>query len=222
MPDALTYQSRKNDFIANTVLAGCILITSTYYQTSYRNIDRLKNLKRGFVLLPNHQSTVDIALEGVLLQRALGKKAYYVMKDELSDFFEYCGGIKIIRRKDLGKNNSRDEKVRELEIAKQRRDYVMDALYQLLSKEEIVVMHTQGNRAYKKPFEANRPNLKKLLIIQKRIGKTIPFVPLTISYEDVKTLFSRIVVNVGNPIQVPDDGLEILAEHLMKEICLEL
>jgi hypothetical protein len=69
-----------------------------------------------------------------------------------------------------------------------------------------------------RPFEINLPNLKKLIDSQKRLGRQIPFVPLTIEYENVQQPLSRVVINVGNPIQVPDDGLETLAEHLMSEI----
>jgi hypothetical protein len=223
MTEGLVYENKRIDFFVDVALVCCSLATSMYYQTSYRNLNRLKPLReRGFVLLPNHQSNADILFEGIMLHKALGKKPHWVMKNGLPGIFDYVGGIRTIRRKDLGKPMSREDKRMALERAKGQRDYVLDAIYQLLSDEEVVILHQQGNRAYKKPYEINLPNLRKLLVVQERLGMQIPFVPLTISYEDVKQLFSKVIVNVGNPIQVPNNGLDALAEHLMKEIHLEL
>ena len=222
MTEITPYQDKRNDFFIDATVLACSLFTSIYYLPSYRNLQRLKPLKEsGFVLLPNHQSNMDIIFEGITLHKAIQRKGYYVMKNSLPSFLDYLGGIRTIRRKDIVKPETKDDRKVELERAKKQREYVLDKLHQLLSKEEIVVLHQQGNRAYKKPYEINLPNLKKLLITQTRLGRQIPFVPLTISYEDVLKPMTRVIIDVGNPIQVPDNGLETLAEHLMKEIHVE-
>ncbi|VVB77954.1 Uncharacterised protein [uncultured archaeon] len=223
MTESQEYKIRRKDFLVDVTIAASTFATSRYYDVSYKNLDRLKPLKeKGFVLLPNHQSNLDIIFEGLLLDKAIRRKANYIMKNTLPSAFEYLGGIRIIRGKDLNKPISREEKKMELAKAKERRDYVLDVFYQLLAKEEIIVLHSQGNRAYKKPYEPNSSNLKKFLTVQERLNNPIQFVPLAISYENIKQPFSKVVVNVGDPIRVPNDGIEMLSAHLMNEIHLEL
>jgi hypothetical protein len=154
------YIDCKKDFLVDATIFACALGTSIYYQPSYRNLQRLKPLREsGFVLLPNHQSNLDIVFEGLMLHKAIGRKGYYVMKNSLPSFLDYLGGIRTIRKKDLALPESKEDRRKELERAKIQREYVISTISQLLSKQEIVVLHQQGNRAYNRPFEINLPNL---------------------------------------------------------------
>ena len=173
-------------------------------------------------MLPKHQSTLDIILEGMLLKRVLGRYANYIMKGTLPRWLEYIGGISITQGKHLKrmlkKNKNRHSKRDILQEAKERRDYVDNIILNLLLMDEIVVVHSEGTRSYKEPFSINVPNIKKLLDMQKKLGKDITFVPLNIKYEDKSKYRSSIELIVGNPINVPDNGLDKLVGHLKEEI----
>jgi 1-acyl-sn-glycerol-3-phosphate acyltransferase len=217
--DVFYYESKRNNLLVDIGIAFCGVATSVYYQPSYRNIERLKPFRdSGFVLLPNHQSGLDIIFEGLLLHRAIGRKGYYIAKESLPKVLEYGGAVMTIRGKDVTKEESRDKRREMLGKAIERKDYLLKVIEYLLAHDEIVVLHQQGTRADNGEFFINRPNLRKLLMVQERLERQIPFVPLTISYENLREPLSRVIVDVGHPIQVPNNGLEELAEHLKREI----
>jgi hypothetical protein len=79
------------------------------------------------------------------------------------------------------------------------------------------VFHQQGERFYKEPYSVDKSKIKWLLRKQKELAKQIPFVPLTISYEDRTKFRSRLDIEVGDPIRVPDNGIEKLTEYLLAQ-----
>ena len=214
---------KRNEYLTSIFYHPWAACLDFYYTINFRNTEILKQLDdKGFVMLPKHQSALDIILEGMLLKRVLGRYGNYVMKDSLPKWLEYIGGISITQGKHLKrmlkKNKNRHSKRDILQEAKERRDYVDNTILNLLLMDEIVVVHSEGTRSYKEPFSINVPNIKKLLDIQKKLGKDLTFVPLNIKYEDKSKYRSSIELIVGNPINVPDNGLDKLVEHLMIEI----
>jgi len=190
----------------------------SFYQVSYHNTDHLKPFKnKPFILLPKHQTLFDPALESILLHRAIRGRGNYLMKDSLPSFLEYFGAVKISRGKDVRTCPDRRAAIKE---AKLQRDEVEDYLCHLLRNNEILVIHPEGTRTYKQPGTPNTSTLTRLLRIQKRVGKPIPFVPLDISYEQVYQPGSKIKLSVGTPIVVEDDGLDQLVTHLVSEVSL--
>ncbi len=214
---------KRNDYLTSLFYHPWAAYLDFYYTINFRNTERLRQLDdKGFVMLPKHQSALDIILEGMLLKRVLGRYGNYVMKDSLPKWLEYIGGISIVQRPQLKRhiNQAKDRNVKKqiLNNAKERREYVYKMVENSLLKDEIVVIHTEGKRAYKMPFEINIPNLRRLLNVQENIGKMIYFVPLNIKYEDKSKYGSSIELIVGNQIRVADNGLDQLVEHLRKEI----
>ncbi len=229
MDDFLTdaYSSRikmkRNDYLTSVFYHPWATCLDFYYTINFRNTERLEQLDdKGFVMLPKHQSALDIILEGMLLKRVLGRYGNYVMKDSLPKWLEYIGGISIVQRPQLKRHinqaKDRDVKKQILSNAKERREYVYKMVENSLLKEEIVVIHTEGKRAYKTPFEINIPNLRRLLNVQENMGKMITFVPLNIKYEDKSKYGSSIELIVGNRIRVEDNGLDKLVDHLREEL----
>lgn len=211
------YKIRRKDLLVNTTRNIVAFGLRHYHNISYQNIENLQGLNgEGFVLLPKHQSVWDIILEGMLLNDVLGRNANYLMKDSLSKFYEHLGGISITRGKEVLKNGDREAAIK---AARAREDKVYNEIVpSLLSRGEIMVVHPEATRSYKKPFKANYAILRKLMASQKELKKQITFVPLNIVYEDRSMPFSKIMLTVGPKTKVPDDGIEELVEHLKATI----
>jgi hypothetical protein len=233
------YQIKRKDWCANFGRGLCSAVLKILYDIEYKNIDRLKQLEdKGFVMLPKHQSWLDIPLEGMLLKEALDRCGNYIMKNSLPKWiFEPLGGISIIREKDMKnlvkhymkeyalsspemndaeiKRKAFKEAVKEANARKER--VYNYEIPNLLARNEIIVAHPEGTRYFKQLVKLEPGNINKLLKVQKQMGQQITFVPLEINYEK-----SRIILNVKNPIQVKDNDLETLMKHLTHEVELWL
>ena len=185
------------------------------YNVGFRHTERLQPLKnQGFVLLPRHQSNLDIVLEGMLLFESIKRYGHFIMKESLPSVLKYFGGIAITRLKDL-----KQKTVEYIERAKGRRAEVEQSIEKLLYQNEIIVVHPEGTRNYGKPGKAERPVLKRLLALQKNLLKPITFVPLNIQYQGFYP-GSKITATVGSPFRVPDNGLKELVDKLHTELGL--
>ena len=230
-----SYQIKRQDWSAKMCRGLCSAVLKILYDIEYKNIDRLKQLEdKGFVMLPKHQSWLDIPLEGMLLKEAFDRCGNYIMKNSLPKWiFEPLGGISIIREKDMKnlvrlymreyaisspdmndteiKRKAFKEAVKEANARKER--VYNYEIPNLLARNEIIVAHPEGTRYFKQLVKLEPGNINKLLKVQKQIGQQITFVPLEINYEK-----SRIILNVKNPIQVKDNDLETLMKHLTHEV----
>lgn len=219
------YQSVKSKSLTAAVLSFLSVTYNLYYNIHYENTHRLNEVKdKGFILMPNHQSNNDIPLEGLLLRDFIGRQAYYIMKDSLPflGLLKKLGGVSITRMKDIDKLTDKATDPDYLKSLRKeaitRKKEVYNIIGDLIFQDEIVVFHPQGTRGYKEPFEPDKSKLKELLRKQKELGQQIPFVPLTISYENRWKPRSHIIIDVGNPILVPDRGIDQLANRLLEEI----
>ena len=221
MHQEFQYQSRKNDSIVKPIATLLNLGFRLYYTVSFEHMERLHHVKdKPFMLLPKHLHELDILLEGVIVFKAIKRCPHYIMKPSLAGYgFEYCGGIKITRISDL-RGKDRGERKKALREAQQQKKYVDNVIKYLLQNGEIVVYHPEGTRTARgtENLQVVQHNLRKLLRLQKEMGKQITFVPLDIRYQNLRRYRSRIRVIVGNPFQVPDDGLEEFVERMHESI----
>lgn len=216
----------KNDFCCRVVATAFHYILGSIYDITYENTELLRPFAdKGFVLFPKHQSWLDIPLEAVLLQNTIGKYAYYFMRDNvpLSSLLGPLGGIKVTRYQELKKrmrNADERNKMRLLNEAKERREHMNNTIPYILENGGVVVLHPEGERNFKKEVEIPPANLQRFLDAQKQLGYPITFFPLDFDYAGRKGFQIRpsITVSVRNPIQAPDDGLDQLIEHLVKEV----
>ncbi|MDP7141017.1 MAG: 1-acyl-sn-glycerol-3-phosphate acyltransferase [Candidatus Woesearchaeota archaeon] len=192
------------------------LVLGNTHNISFEHKERLWGLRdKGFVLLPNHQKWIDIPLEGILLKRKLNREGNYIMKGSLPKWvFEPMGGISIIRDKEvkiLAEKYGRREAIR---AAREREEEIYThEIPNLLARDEIVVTHIEGTRMEMDEVKIGKANVKNIMKSQKAYGEQITFVPLDIKYEG-----KDVTMKVGNPIEVPDEGIEELLEHLRNEV----
>jgi len=209
---------KKIDLLTDLSLGILSEAIISFYNVMFEDTERLYDYhNRGFVLLPKHQSNLDILLEGILLKKSINRQGHYIMKDSLPSILEYVGGVPITRAREIKKlpKEMRLEKVAE---ARQKREEVYGELANLLKLNEIVVVHVEGKRHYQKKTKINRGNVQSLMDMQKKVGEQITFFPLDIKYQDIDKFRSNILLKVGEPIKVSDDGLEDLTNHLAKNI----
>ena len=213
---------KRLDFLTNISVNAVSFIVNATYDLKFQNESRLwPYSQEGFVLLPKHQSNWDIPLEGVLLKKAIGRYGNYVMKDSLPKVLEYLGGMSVMRVRDIRKYSGYNDKQGRAEIlmiAKDKREELENRMVELLDKNEIVVSHIEGKRFYQQKTKINPSNLQRFLDIQKKLQKQITFIPLDIKYEDIRAVGSKVLLKVGSPIKVKDDGLEELVGHMANEI----
>jgi len=202
-----------------------LLSLNFYYDIKYYQTDYLTPLKtEGFVLLPKHSRPLDITMEGLLLKKSIRRYGNYIMKGSLHPWLKFLGGVPIARLKDLKKlgDEFSDKNTRKLALqqAKQLRDSVRNKIAYLLDNDEIIVFHFEGTSSYGIDSKIVSSRLQTFLDIQKHLGRMLTFVPLDISYGSMYCFRSKVQLKVGQPIQVPDNGLDQLVQHLAKEIRL--
>jgi len=220
------YGDKKKEWLCEVGYTISSNFMHSVYSISYEGVEHLLPLKnKGFFLLPKHQSNYDVVLEGMLLKESIGRYANYIMKDSLPSFLEYLGGIGILKLRDLRsmlQTNDKKELKAALKNAKEKREYVKGQMAHLLRNDEIVVVHAEGARRYHElsHLRQRKPsaNLFKLLQVQEKSGRNVPFVPLDIYYEDIGRLGSKISLKVGEPIIT--HSLESLITHLSRHITL--
>ena len=211
------YTSKRNDFLYNITVDALNVLLKTRYSINFENSEILKEFdNKGFVLMPKHQSLIDIILEGIILKKVIKRPANYIMKQSLPNFFEYFGGIKLTRQKDIMKIKDRKQRKEGLMRAQKGKDYIYSVVQSLLQQEEIVVIHPEGERNYKKVSKPKKSILKKLIAMQHKMMEPITFVPLDINYQNKFAPFSNITLKVGKPLQT--DDISTLEKHLINEI----
>lgn len=189
------------------------------HRVELEHLERLRGLEEhGFVLLPRHQSVLDILLECIVLKEGLGRHAFYLMKPTLPDALKYLGGAKVLRQKDCERLGVSQE-----EYEQRVRDVDEFTAYQL-ERDDIVITHIEGGRKNDNGRMKRWP-LERLLRVQQRLGKEVPYVPLDVAYGDTPRYRPPIVVTVGNPwyVSPPTDAqlpkeLDRLVNHLQAEI----
>lgn len=185
----------------------CKLITSLLDLTlgkSIMSIEHSERLPEGpYVLLPKHQSGLDILLEGALLYSCQGRVGHYLMKPSLPRVFQWLGGISVYRCNDT---NDRRTLLAYNEM-------VFAEAGRLLSNGEIVVMHPEGTRVPGRVGELRAGGIRAFVDMQETHGP-IKFVPLGIEYR-----FPYARLRVGRP-RTYDVFWQEQADALRKELAV--
>ena len=191
-------------------------------QISYENGDRFSKLKKNenIVLLPNHQTMLDLVLEGIALRDLRLCNGNQLMRTgfRYRKFFETYGALFIENGEEIGKAEKK-HRWAALDMARESEKEIYTQIFPyLLSKDEVLVVHPEGTRhEHKKNVSNTRKSIGKLLATQSSLGEQITFVPLRIDYQRMGWVFPKATLTFGRPIKVPDDGLEALADHWFKE-----
>ena len=138
------------------------------------------------LILPKHCSYRDILVEGVLLHRATGRYANYVMKTGLSAFLELPGGVRIVRPKDIRRAVDRDERRRMLEEARRRNSETIAYLAWLYRSGECVISHPEGTRHADSMGVLQKEIVEHLVGVEEQSGIRVPMIPVGIEYSPAR------------------------------------
>ena len=198
----------------------------TYFDIRYSGKERLEEL-RGQKILPisKHQSWVDFYIMANLLYTSLDTYGYYMKKESLPDIISIFWTYDVMRKQEY---NELREKIGKDESRVAFRSSIKranDITRYLLSIGEIPVIYVEGTRNMQESTKLSRSRVQHLIDLQKD-SDPITFVPVCIEYDGdihprwgvIATPRMHIKVGVGEPIQVPDDGVEELIAHLAKEV----
>lgn len=169
------------------------------------------------LLLVKHQSNKDIPLEGYFLNKYCNRYGNWVMKASLPLIFEYIGGIRFKRLKDLKKIRNREKRREELENAKSMNQNAMNYIEWLYKNNEIVVVHPEG-----KKYPGEIGEIKKSIIsftkqVQEKYGIEIPIIPIGIEYAG-KGFRSKVYLRAGNPINFNSNNIEEIIYNEIKTL----
>ena len=167
------------------------------------------------LLLPKHRAYRDILVEGVVLNRLLGRHGNFVMKVGLYGVLEWVGGVKIVRPKDIRRIKSRQARRAHIEWARQRNRETLDYLSWLYERGELVVSHPEGQRYQDTMGVLQREVIDHLLASEQQLGIEIPVVPIGFEYASLSRPRAELHVRVGEPLYASSfDGVEALMEQL--------
>lgn len=199
----------------------CGVIINSIYSVTFENTNYLEPLRRSpLVLLPKHQLFLDILLEGMLLDKYQQRSGFFVMKDSLPSFLDYCGGIRIKREKDLKTKTLSDEQKRKaLRDAQEQKKEVHNSMKKVLRHNQVLVIHPEGTRHYKETGEINKSLLQILIKIQKELNLSIPFVPLSINYMG-QPYFPRMKVSIDVKKPLYTTSQDTLRQYLLESLPL--
>jgi 1-acyl-sn-glycerol-3-phosphate acyltransferase len=143
-----------------------------------------------FVLLPKHQSMVDILLEGTLIYRRHKMFPHYLMKHTLPDWLGLYGGIHVVRQRDATPGNDRRKNIAALRRAQQ-----------VLAEKGVLVVHPEGTRSKGIVGPLHPAGLSMIVGWQKDLGP-LPLVPVGIRYDrqiHVRVGVPRVYTSFGTP-----------------------
>lgn len=177
-------------------VAGGLL---SYHRLEVSGAERLPRCGAA-LLLPKHRYYRDILVEGVVLHRATGRYASYVMKVGLSGALEWMGGVKIVRPKDIRQLRDRDERRRRIAWAREKNRQTLDYLAGLYRAGELVVSHPEGRRCPDAMGPLQGEILEHLRLVEQESGLRVPLIPIGLHYERVNAPRSAVHIRVGEAL----------------------
>jgi hypothetical protein len=218
------YSSRKRKWAADFATIVSYVGTNLYFKTNFDNLDYFQEVQNNpFFLIPKHQHLFDVPFTALALHKGTKRRGHYIMKDDLPEFLELCGGIRVKRIKDLENMEefSKLPKERARAIIREanqiKKEVYGNILPKLIEKGDPIISYVEGERRYKEPHQVQSSDFVNLMSVQKKVGKQIAFVPLDIDYDSLK-FRANVNVRVGEPIKVKDDDLESLVNHFRDQI----
>ena len=173
------------------------------------------------LLLPKHHAYRDILLEGVLLRRVARRYTTFVMKVGLWGIFEWFGGLRVVRPKDI--RRIVDRRQRRIEIARAREANLnmqnyLDGLY---GHGELVVSHPEGMRYQDEMGALQKEVIDHLVKAEQRLGIRVPLIPIGMEYESYIRPRSRAYFRIGEPFYADEFAdLSALMKHLDERLRL--
>jgi 1-acyl-sn-glycerol-3-phosphate acyltransferase len=155
-----------NPGIVRMSTLGCSI--AAHFFADFEGVENLPSPP--YVLLPKHQSMLDIIMEGVLIYRRQRIFPHYLMKNTLPDWLGLYGGIHVVRRRDDTQSNERRRNIAALRRAKQ-----------VLAEKGVLVVHPEGTRFLGGIGPLQEAGLSMIAGWQKDLGR-IPLVPVGIRY----------------------------------------
>ncbi len=228
MHDVMVPEYETRDDVYVTRLARFLGIAlHAFYRISTTGIEHLEQIRHGpGIVLPKHQSNMDITLEGVLLHEHVQRHPYYLMKKSLSGRkfpfdFERAGGISITRAKDV-----RRAQDRRMMMRKAQSEHLFERLAYHLSQDEIIVVHPEGQRCLGALGKISRGTIANLVALQSELQKPIPYIPIRIEYSHSWLLGyaqrflpgTHIRISVQPPLIKEDLTIDELAQHLAQTL----
>jgi 1-acyl-sn-glycerol-3-phosphate acyltransferase len=203
------FNLRRNDFLASVIRIFAKIVLFSFHQIKMEGLENLPKTGTA-LLLPKHCTYGrDVTLEGIALHAATGRYASYFMRAIASRFYEWAGGIKIARPKD----------VRRVSNYKEINDAAFKYVRQLYLHGEIVVSHPEGTRNKHGMGKLKGGVINHLIEVEKEHGLKIPLIPIGIRFQWYWIPFSCIDVRIGKPVytnQFPDS--KQLLEYLENQI----
>ena len=203
------YKLQKKDLVACILRVFAKLVLFSFHRITMEGLEHLP--KEGpALLLPKHCTYGrDVALEAIALHRATGRYANFLMRAIASRFYEWAGGIKIARPKD----------VRRVPGARALNRASFEYIRWLYLQGEVLVAHPEGTR---NPYDMGALKMgviKHLMDVENEAGRCIPLVPIGIRYRGYWVPFSRIEVKIGEPVYADDfENIKHLLSYLGEQI----
>jgi 1-acyl-sn-glycerol-3-phosphate acyltransferase len=175
--------------------------------------------KKGPALfLPKHQALRDIILEGIFLRYKCKRHSSWIMKAGLPGVLSMLGGIKVKRPRDMHKIRDRQERRKALEEARDFNQRAMEYVEWLYTHGEIVVVHPEGTRNYKKMGNIRMDMIEHARQMQEKHKIQIPAVPVGIEYERLWTPQSKVCIRAGEPVDISDENIENIIHSEIKRL----
>ncbi len=184
-------------------------LISLYHNIHYQGIENLPRTSPA-LLMPKHQAFRDILVEGYILNKTIRMPANWVMKYSLPKPLESMGGIRVVRKKDIKSQKTKNKRKALIKKARDMNSFATEYMKWLYANEEIVIVHPEGTRNSQKMgvIRDNEFNLALNLLRQteEEYHITIPIIPIGIHYQSLRPR-SRVDVKIGKPLYSNQKGL---------------
>ncbi len=179
-----------------------------------RRYEDAENIPRNgpVIILPKHQSNVDILVEGLMLYETAGRRGYWVMKDKLPAALGLIGGIKIKRPSDLYHIRNRSKRKRAAEEMDTYNARAFQFIRNMLRNGEPIVIHPEGTRSMGRMRQLKSELIGYATQWERDDGLIIPVVPMGIEYQE-KTVIARVGPSLFLRQQ---DLMGVVAEEIAK------
>ena len=199
---------------ARLLAAGAL----SYYRLSVEGGHHLPREGPG-LLLPKHCAYRDPLVEGVLLYRIARRYATYIMKVGVWGVSEWCGGLKVVRPKDVRRIADRQQRRAEIARARAANQQMQDYLDRLYRHGELVVSHPEGTRYRDELGPLKKEVIEHLVQAEKRWGMRVPLIPIGLEYESYTRPGARVYFRVDEPLYADSfTNINELMDHLGKRL----
>ena len=211
-------QPYQNPVAHALVIGGLSRLAHMAYRVSYRNLEHLAQ-ESAFILAPTHQRMLDIPLTGRALLQGTGRRALYIMKEELlhtrfGSLLHAAGGLPIARGGSTLVDATDGDQMTVAYDNSQSFEHAGTAL----RAGSPLVVYMQGTR-YKDIMGPINPVavkhwLRQSIDVAQQRDQDVPIIPLGISYQNSSSPGSTITIAAGPALKPGDMRATTYALHL--------